>query len=215
MNHAAKDPHPAGRPARRLGAGALVLVVLGACGGGPPPAPRYPGTLRPPSELGADVMMRQHLVARWGDGESAELDAVLQKQGDALLLLGLGPGGGRGFVIEHRAGQAVRFEKYVDIDLPFPPRFVLLDVQRVFFPYLGPPPAEDGAREGVVDGDVVHEVWRDGALIERTFRRADGDPEGVIRVDYGPGLVPGRAPPASSSTTGGSATPCRSTRSPV
>ncbi len=171
---------------------AVALLVIG-CGGAERREPRYPGTLRAPSELGADVMMRQRLTARWGEGESASFEAVLQKQGDALVLLGLGPHGGRAFLLEHRDGE-VRFEPYVDLELPFPPRFVLLDVQRVFFPYLGEP-LDEGTRERTVDGEVVREVWRGGRLVERTFRRADGDPEGVIRVDYGEGLATGLPPP--------------------
>lgn len=180
-----------------------LLTVLAGCGGGETAAPRYPGTLRSPAELGADVMMRQRLTAHWGQGESMSFEAVLQKRGDALLLLGLGPHGGRAFVLEHRGGE-VRFEPYVDLEFPFPPRFILLDVQRVFFPYqdhdAAPPP--DGVHERAVDGEIVREIWRDGRLVERTFRRADGRPEGVIRVDYGEGMARGAPPPAIELSNG-------------
>lgn len=186
------------RAVRALLLAAAVAQLVGGCGGGPHAEPRYPGTLRPPAELGADVMMRQRLTARWGDGEgngeTVEFEAVLQKQGDALILLGLGPHGGRAFLLEHRDGR-VRFEPYVDLELPFPPRFILLDVQRVFFPHLGDGRLADGAHERELDGEMVRERWREGRLVERTFRRTDGEPDGVVRVDYGEGLAPDHAPP--------------------
>ena len=174
-----------------------LALVLTACGGASEHAgpPRYPGTLRPANELGPDVMMRQQLEADWGDDRQG-FEAVLQKQGDEMVLLGLGPHGGRAFLLEHRGGE-IHFETFVDLDLPFPPRYVLLDVQRTFFPYLSTEPLPDGIHEGVVDGEKVTERWRDGRLVERRFERLDGDPEGVIRVDYGPGLVFGQRPPQS------------------
>lgn len=172
----------------------VLALVLGACGGAETTAPRYPGTLRPPSAMGADVMMRQRLTARWGEGEETSFDAVLQKQGNALILLGLGPHGGRAFVIAQRDG-AVSYEELVDIDLPFPPEFILLDVQRVFFPRLSPAPLGDGVHERVVDGERVIERWQNGKLVSRTFERADGDPAGTITIGYGTGWAPGEQPP--------------------
>lgn len=172
------------------------LAWIVGCGAASEPAgpPHYPGTLRPASELGDDVMMRQTLEADWGDGQQA-FEAVLQKQGGELVLLGLGPHGGRAFLLEHRGGEA-RLETFVDLDLPFPPRYVLLDVQRTFFPYLSAEPLDDGVHEEAMDGERVRETWRDGKLLERTFERLDGEPQGVIRVDYGPGMVFGQSPPA-------------------
>jgi hypothetical protein len=168
--------------------------VLLACGGTEATAPRYPGTLRPPSAMGADVMMRQKLTARWGEGEEMSFDAVLQKQGDALVLLGLGPHGGRAFVIAQR-GADVSYEELVDIDLPFPPEFILLDVQRVFFPRISETVLGDGSHARVVDGERVTERWQNGKLVSRTFERVDGDPAGTIRIGYGAGWAPGEQPP--------------------
>ena len=175
-------------------AAALACCLLAACGGAEGAAPRYPGTLRPPSAMGADVMMRQRLTARWGEGEETAFDAVLQKQGNALVLLGLGPHGGRAFVLAQRDG-AVSFEKFVDVDLPFPPEFILLDVQRVLFPRLSETPLPDGVHERVVDDERVTERWHSGKLVARTFERVDGDPAGTITIGYGEGWAPGEQPP--------------------
>jgi hypothetical protein len=139
-------------------------------------------------------MMRQRLTARWGDGEETAFDAVLQKHGDTLILLGLGPHGGRAFVLEQRDGH-VRFENFVDVDLPFPPRFILLDIQRVFFPQLSESVLPDGEHTGTVDGEVIREQWREGKLVSRSFQRADGEPAGLITVDYGAGMASGEQPP--------------------
>ncbi len=75
---------------------ALVVVFTACCPAArldKLPADAYPGELRAPAELGANVMWRQKVTAKWGKSESRSFVAVLQKQGERLSLLGLSPMG--------------------------------------------------------------------------------------------------------------------------
>ena len=77
----------------------LVVALLAACGSTPKrhssiltsdPA-EYPGALRDPADIHANFFVRQTLtVHTTKDGKpvDAELDAVLQKQGDTLSVVG-------------------------------------------------------------------------------------------------------------------------------
>lgn len=69
-------------------------------------------------------------------------------------------------------------------DLPFSSRFVLLDFQRVFYPWVSASerPLPDGEHIAEVGGEKVRELWADGRLIERRFRRLDGQPPGDLVV---------------------------------
>jgi hypothetical protein len=181
---------------------AVLAVVLAACGGAPPPPRPYPGTLRPPATLGPDVVLRQRIVARWdAGGETLAFDAVVQKRGDTLTVLTLAPWGGRALLVEHD-GTGVHVTRYVDRDLPFPPRYVLLDVQRAFFLPVTDPAPPDGARTERTDGEIVVETWRGGRLRSRSFRREDGAPPGEIVVRYDGGIVSGERPPRTELRNG-------------
>ncbi|MEE9385378.1 MAG: DUF3261 domain-containing protein [Nannocystaceae bacterium] len=137
----------------------------------------YPGRLRTPTVMQGDFMWRQRVTARWEAG-SRGFDAVLQKQGGVLTLLGLTPMGTAAFVIVLDGGQ-LSFDNHTHQELPFPPRYIMLDVQRVFFPWLAP-----GQRQGRVGNEYVEESWIDGRLTQRTFRRLDDNPAGKIQVTY-------------------------------
>jgi hypothetical protein len=142
----------------------------------------YPGTLQPAGALATDMLLQQRVTATWGEDGQRGFDAAIQKQGDTLTVIGLSPVGSVGFsMVLH--GTVVELENDTDQDLPFPPRFILLDVQRTFYPWLGPGPS-DGTREGDVFGEHVHETWSRGRLVERTFERLDGQPKGVITITY-------------------------------
>ncbi len=175
---------------------ALALSALAlACGARRPPAMparANPGALVPTGEIRGDFLMRQRVEAHY-PGRDVSFDAVLQKQGDALTLLGLTPFGTRAFVLQQR-GTEVSFTSHMPGELPFPPRYMLLDIHRTFFMGLGPPPAGDGERTGARDGDEIREVWRAGRLMERHFRRLDGRPPGTVDVRYVDGMI-GHAPP--------------------
>lgn len=177
----------ASRPAVRLAA-ACALLVLAACHSQPQRVltdADYPGELLPPAALGADLLWQQRVTASWGDSEQRGFDAAVQKQGDTLTVIGLSPLGQAGFVLVQR-GLQVTFENHTDMHLPFPPRYVLLDVQRAFFPWLPPLAADagDGEREQVVGLERIVEVRKDGRLVERRFTRLDGKPAGTIVVRY-------------------------------
>ncbi len=165
--------------------------VLVGCASAPPaprePVPDYPGVLHPPSELSPDFAVEQHVEVRQGERRGG-FDAVLQKRGDELVLVGLGPMGVRGFVLRQE-GEAVRFEQTLGPRLPFPPRNVLVDVHRAFFKRL---PRESGAADGEVrghlDDEEVTETWRGGELTERRYARPSFRP-GSVRVLYGAGCT--------------------------
>lgn len=164
---------------------AAALLLAACC---PPPgagfvlrAEDYPGALHPPSALGPDFMWRQRLTARFGDREES-FEAVLQKVGDELVLLGLTPFGSKAFVLR-QAGGETELTSFVDREMPFPARFVLIDVHRVYVA-LAPDAPPEGEHRFERDGEEVVEVRRAGRLIERRFRRLDGQPPGVITVRY-------------------------------
>lgn len=135
-------------------------------------------------------MIRQHIVARPGEDE-VSFDAVVQHHEGTLTLLGLTPFGTRAFLLQQR-GTEVEFTSYIPRELPFPPRYMLLDVHRAFLIGLPGAPHPDGTHAGTRDGEEIREVWSGGRLRERTFRRLDGSPPGVITARYEGGMAPGR-----------------------
>ena len=139
--------------------------------------------LLPVDDLRENLLMRQHVTVKWADREES-FDAVLQKRGDVLLLLGLGPMNTVGFKLTlDRDG--VSFENFSGRELPFRPERILADVQRVFYPWIqeGWDCVECERRE-ILDG---LEVWeRIGArfLVERSFRLLARPERGRIVVRY-------------------------------
>lgn len=171
----------------------LGLLVAGCARPAAPTAERpYPGVLHPPRELSPDLVVEQHIEAT-KDGSGDGFDAVVQKRGDELLVVGLGPASVRAFVIR-QFGDAIDFEQRLGPKPPFPARNVLVDVHRVFFKRLDGDAPVDGARTGSVDGEEVRETWRGGELVERSFSRP-GELSGAVRVRYGPGCRADRCEP--------------------
>lgn len=172
---------------KSLGFAVLLVGLVGSTGlvacAAPPPRPHftdadYPGQLQAPAKLPVDVLLQQRVTARWGDERPRSFDAALQKQGDVLTLVGVSPLGSADFVIALR-DSGIEFHNETGQELPFPPRFILLDVQRVFYPWL-----PEGQHEGLVGGERVVEVVVDGRLAERRFTRLDGQPAGTITIRY-------------------------------
>lgn len=147
----------------------------------------YPGTLQPARAMREDVVWQQRVTAAWGvqrgNGGSRGFDAAIQKQGEVLTVLGMSPMGSVGFTLLLRE-CAIEVRNDSGEELPFPARFVLLDVQRTFYPWLGEP-LGDGSREATVGDERIAETWRGGHIVERSFRRIDGVPAGRIVVAYG------------------------------
>jgi Protein of unknown function (DUF3261) len=172
----------------------VTLVALACTHPRPPPMPAvtHPGTLVSTREIRGAFMFRQRVEAHTPLRE-VSFDAVLQKQGDTLTLLGLTPFGTRAFVLQQR-DLDVSFTSHMPGELPFPPRYMLLDIHRTLFIGLGPPPAVDGERTGTRDGEEIRELWRGGRLLERHFRRPDNAPPGTIDVRYVGGME-GDTPP--------------------
>lgn len=182
---------------------ALVLVFLvGACGSAPQrhfdilasaPA-EYPGALRDPKAIAANFFVRQTLtVHTTKDGKpvEAELDAVLQKQGDTLQVVGFGPMNVKAFTLVHK-GDRIVFDQFVGPQMPFSPRNIVVDIHRVFFMRL-PPPTDakfTGVTKGELEGEHVEETWKDGQLRGATFTRP-GDPKlkGAIRIQMSEGCT--------------------------
>ena len=181
---------------------ALAALVIG-CGGGTPrhaeiatAAPAaYPGVLQPPADLHPDFSVRQTLVIHAKDGAGkpvdAEIDAVLQKQGDTLLVVGFGPMNTKAFTLTQKADK-ITFDQYVGPQLPFSPRNIVVDIHRVYFMRLPPPtdPAFTGPIEGELNSEHVVETWQAGSLRGLVFTRpADPTLAGAIRIELGPGCT--------------------------
>lgn len=190
--------------------GVLACVIVAACGGPPKrtatiltSAPsEYPGVLPDPKTLTPDFMVRQTLTIttkRDGKPVEAELDAVLQKQGDTLLIVGFGPMNAKAFTLTQR-GDRIEFAQFLGPELPFSPRNVVVDVHRVYFKRL-PPPTEanySGILRGQLDGESVEETWKDGQLRGSVFTRPGEKLVGAVRVERAAGCEPVRCEPESA-----------------
>lgn len=174
---------------------ALFSVVVAGCASPQREPPRpYSGPLDSPGIYAGDFTYRQRIVATFG-AHTQSFDVIVQKRGDVLTVVGLTPFGSRAFVLE-QAGERIRFESFVPQKLPFPPEYMLIDIHRVLFSGVGAPGQVlgDGNHEKAQDGEILTEDWLGGRLFVRRFRRADGDPRGVITVTYRDGLPPSGEP---------------------
>lgn len=153
----------------------------------------YPGELVRVSSLPVDFITRQRVEVR-SRTHTNRFDAVLQRRGDTLTLIALTPFGARAFVIEQH-GSTVTFTPFVTRELPFPPRFILLDVHRAFFISLSAPHPTDGVQRSTLHNEALTETYRSGLLTSRTFTRLDNHPAGTITVTYAPPTPPPRPAP--------------------
>jgi uncharacterized protein DUF3261 len=153
------------------------------------PADGYPGVLHDPLEWPDSFTVRQSItISAKRDGRIVEgqLDAVMQKQDDTLVIVALGPMNSRAFTLTQR-GRTVEFvPSAAGPELPFPPRYILVDVHRVFFS--APlPGAGTGVVRGQRDGEQVEERWEHGELRSRSFTRPGSKLAGAVRIEYGRG----------------------------
>jgi hypothetical protein len=176
--------------------GLLLSLTLLACG--PKKAPDNPvppyalrGVLLPTNQLSPPFTVQQRIHGKYV-GHDSTIDCVVQLQNGKLTVVGLTPFGTRAFVIE-QTGLDVHFEKFVDRDLPVQPEAVLYDIHRVFFRAL-PPRQSDGVSEGQDNGDVVHERWKDGHIVERRFESLEGPVNNLVVVSFEGAPAPVIAP---------------------
>lgn len=193
----------------RIAVVALGAAALAGCGGATrhvvlsASAPSdYPFVLHDPATLPHDFVVRQSLTVharRDGQPVDGQFDAILQKQGDTLLIVGFGPMNVKAFTLEQR-GDRIEFTQFFGPELPFSPRNVVVDVHRVYFHRL-PPPAEpgySGVARGELDGETVEETWQGGELRRAVFTRPGSALRGAVSVELGPGCTPAACEPASA-----------------
>lgn len=172
-----------------------LMATLLVCRPHTAPGPSYPGELQHPHRFTTDFLLVQQLVFQRGDTEQS-LQTALQHRSDTLTLIGLTPLGTRAFVLQQE-GLEVSFTSSLpeDQELPFPPRFILYDIQRTLLPVLDDRPLNDGEHRLQLDDEVVVEEWQNHRLQERRFRRRRGDPPGELVITYNDeGFVYGEAP---------------------
>lgn len=177
------------------------FVLLGACPTRPPEgaeAPPPQGVLHAPSELGPDFTLDHRVAIRWHGREEA-FRGILEKRGDVLTLVGLGPHGGRGFSLRQEALE-VTFESQLPEALPFPPEHILMALHRVWLLGLPGAPLADGEHRLERDGEEIVEVWSAGRLTSRSFRPLDGSPSGLFEITYEGGFDPTLTSSASAPT---------------
>lgn len=145
----------------------------------------YPGALWPPATLGVEAVWQQHVTASWSDPDGTRreraFDAAIQRRGDELTVVGLSPVGSVGFSVTQRV-DGVDVVNNIPDQMVIPPRFILLDVQRAFYPW-----TKGGAGSEIVatrGGERIQERWQQGRIAERSFTRTSGTPRGAIRVSY-------------------------------
>lgn len=156
---------------------AVCWLSVTTIGCGPPAGaergttPVHPvGTLRAPSAYALELTIDQEVTAEHVGG-SESFRAVLEKRGDRLVMVGLGPHGGRAFVLT-QDGEAVHFESQLPRELPFPPEFMLMDIHRTWLmglPRQAGTPLPDGTHDAFVEGENVSETWEGGRLRERHY----------------------------------------------
>lgn len=161
-----------------------------------PTTPRPIGHLHPPSHYGLELTIDQEVTAEHAGG-SERFRAVLEIRGDRLVMVGLGPHGGRAFVLT-QDGESVRFASQMPRELPFPPEFMLMDVHRAWLmgiPREGGAPLPDGEHDAFIEGENVHEVWSGGRLVSRSFHiLASNLAYWSVRITYEGGLGPSELP---------------------
>jgi len=152
--------------------------------------------LLPVSALRGDLILQQTVTIRWRDREKS-FDAVLQKRGDELLLLGLGPMNSVGFTLT-LDDLGVRLENRSGREMPFEPERILADVQRVFYPWIAAEePCTQCERHAARAGLDISERIGPEYLEERRFEDSNARGRGEIVVRYEEwmdgGSIPGRA----------------------
>jgi hypothetical protein len=177
MSHRSATTTRGSLTVRWAGLSALVCALVVTIGCGPPAGsergttPVHPiGTLHAPAAYGFELTIDQDVTAEHVGG-SESFRAVLEKRGERLVMVGLGPHGGRAFVLT-QDGTEVHFESQMPRELPFPPEFMLMDIHRTWLrglPRESGASLPDGRHEDFLEGENVSEVWAAGRLLERHY----------------------------------------------
>lgn len=184
----------------RLSVLVIVLAVAGCAGSkaarhAPPPVDQ--ASLVDMGQVSWNFVWRQSITAEYSrpnssKRETASFEAVLQKQGETLTMVGLTPFGSRAFVA-HQTGRVVKLDEVqAGQQLPFPPEFIFLDVNHCFFVGLSTTAAADGWHNQQLGGETIADQWQSGRLLQRVFR--SGSSTSPITIRYGGGFIPGTAP---------------------
>lgn len=150
----------------------------------------YP--LQRPSVIAKDFLWHQQITATV-DGKRIGFQAFVGKEGDTLTVIGLSPIGSSWFELVQR-GLDVDYWSVVPDALPLPPRYVLGDIQRAYFPVSSDPSPQAGTRTVTLGGVEVTESWKDGELRERRFRDLHDGASGGVIVRYPPSAPGSREP---------------------
>lgn len=199
------------RPVAGRGVGLWLVVWIGmwGCASDLAPAPsseRESGsksieeiatTLLPAGALSGELVLRQRVTVRWGEHEEG-FDAVLQKRGEELLLVGLGPMSTVAFSLRLEGDRDVVFENHSGRELPFRPEYILADVQRIFYPWLREASAcRLCERRGIRVGLEIHERIGVEHLEQRRFTIPGRPERGELDIRYedwaGDPAIPRRA----------------------
>lgn len=174
-----------------IAAVALFMLTLVACGARSSTEQRDAigsstlgaGPLLPVDAAGPDFFYEQQITVRWPDGER-EFSAVLQKVEDTLSVVALSPMGQPAFRIQLRDGE-VTMEAFTDRTLPFPPEYIVADVQKSFFRWLEQPDEGfSGEQYGTYNELDIEEHFESGTLTTRAFARSDAPDAGQVVVSY-------------------------------
>ncbi len=172
----------------------VALLLLVASCATVPPAVQAPA-LAAPAQYPLDFSTRQSLSGDY-DGRALAVDCVVEKVGDRLTVIGLGPQGVRVFSVV-QTGTAIDAQMYLgDQRWPFPPAFLLQDVHRLLLtgdPHMVQP---DGLHRFRSHSMWVEELWSDGRVMRREFE------DGVV-VEFEGGARAGAPPRHSRLTHGG------------
>lgn len=155
-------------------------------------ARNYKGPLVDPALIPFDFLWEQRVTAHRGESKGS-FDAVVQKRGPELLVLGLTPMNTRAFSLTQR-GTEYRYEQFVPFRVPFPPQSVLFDIHRAFFYELLEDFPKSGTRERSFADERIVDEFRAHTLVRRTFENVSGTNDKLV-IEYSPTGYAGAAPP--------------------
>lgn len=145
-----------------------------------------PGPLLPIETASQDFFAEHQVEISW-EGNSRNFRAVLQKRGDTLELIMLGPME-QPVVRVFQHGEDVGMERIIQRALPFEPEYILADVQKAFLPWTHDRndliDGEELVQEGVYETLHWRQVSTAEGIQERRFWRDDIGEEVSLRVVY-------------------------------